>query len=521
MTVRYEPMIATALALPEGDAPARVAKWRQLVDLMAQAGDGLDIRIHDDALAAIDAMRGDVPRDQRRRAAEALAGRGDGVVLFARDEPGVAAPVLARAVMSESAWLTLIPALPRPSRAVLRNRRDLPPPVLRLLESYGPSDLALPDRGAEPLFADAAGNQIRDLVARIEAFRQAQPRSDTTVQVVDAFVFATLIDGTIDWVEGISRAPLIGLAIAEPAPAGGFGVDGQAAGAFRRRAPFRDARLRIQGDSAAAGNWRISGTPVFNPRDGRFAGYQGTARRPRADEEAGPTATLAGTTLPVDSLRQLIHELRTPLNAILGFASMIDGQVLGPAASAYRTRAIGIVREGQRLVELVDDLDQVARARRGEMAGGAVDDLLSVAREVSTRLNAEAVFSISGDEAIPVAAPGAIALERMLTRLAGTVLALAGAGETIAITIASAAAGASAEILIARPVRLGGLSTAELRDPAPDLDVSLSEVRLLELSFTLRLVESVARSAGGHFTILPEHFLLTLPSTAKRDSGVR
>jgi len=519
MTVRYEPMIATALALPESDAPARVAKWRQLVDLMAQAGEGLDGDMHIAAVAAIDAMRSDVPRDQRRRAAEALAGRGDGVVLFGRDEPSVAAPVLARATLTESAWLALIPALPRPSRAVLRNRRDLPQAVVRVLESYGPSDLALPDHGPDREAADATGSQISELVARIEAFRQAQPLPESPQPIAEAFIFGTRVDGMIDWADGVPRAPLIGLAIADTAPAGGFGVDGQAAGAFRRRAPFRDARLRIPGRSAVAGDWRISGSPVFNPRDGRFAGYQGAARRPRVDEEAGPTAALAGTSLPVDSLRQLIHELRTPLNAILGFASMIDGQVLGPAASAYRTRATGIVREGQRLVELVDDLDQVARVQRGDGTGDPVDDLLCVVREVSQHLRATSVLVISGPQSVPVAAPGAVALERMLMRLAGAVLSLTEADETIAVSVASA--GEWAEINIARPARLAGLSTAELRDAGPDADGELSEARLLGLSFTLRLVESVARTAGGRLAVLADRFVLSLPSEANRDSGVR
>ena len=141
------------------------------------------------------------------------------------------------------------------------------------------------------------------------------------------------------------------------------GVDGQAAGAFRHRAPFRDARLSVAGGSAAAGEWRIAGVPVFDPRDGRFTGYRGTARRPRADERAAPGAQagLYGSGLPADSLRQLVHELRTPLNAIVGFGEMIERQMLGPAAFPYRARADVIVDQGRRLLGAVDDLDMAAR----------------------------------------------------------------------------------------------------------------------------------------------------------------
>ena len=59
--------------------------------------------------------------------------------------------------------------------------------------------------------------------------------------------------------------------------------------------------------------------------------------------ELRPDCERCGTDLPADSLRQLIHELRTPLNAIVGFAELIDGQYMGPAAANYRVRAADII----------------------------------------------------------------------------------------------------------------------------------------------------------------------------------
>ncbi|MGJ3626362.1 hypothetical protein AB5I41_04510 [Sphingomonas sp. MMS24-JH45] len=63
-------------------------------------------------------------------------------------------------------------------------------------------------------------------------------------------------------------------------------VDGIAAGAFRKRAAFADARLLVGGGSPLAGDWRISGVPVFDTARGHFIGYRGAARRPHVEEDA-------------------------------------------------------------------------------------------------------------------------------------------------------------------------------------------------------------------------------------------
>src|SRR6185436_3480156 len=150
-------------------------------------------------------------------------------------------------------------------------------------------------------------------------------------------------------------------------------------GGFEKRAPFRDARFAVAGEGPAAGDWRISGIPFFDPRSGAFLGYRGTARRPRLDEIATAATAVApgvfGTQFPADALRQLIHELRTPLNAIIGFAEMIEGQYMGPAPLPYRGRATSIVEQARGLLGAVDDLDTAARieSRRLDLREGAAD----------------------------------------------------------------------------------------------------------------------------------------------------
>jgi hypothetical protein len=92
-----------------------------------------------------------------------------------------------------------------------------------------------------------------------------------------------------DWilgVDGVARGPLVGVSIAETVMQGLAQFDGGRMGAFRRRSPFRDARLEIGGASEAAGSWRVSAMPYFDPLTGQFLGYRGSGRRPRRDEIA-------------------------------------------------------------------------------------------------------------------------------------------------------------------------------------------------------------------------------------------
>ena len=515
--VRYESMLSTVLTLDADDVGARTAQWRQLVDILIQAKGNLPEAVSAAAFTRISDLQPLVPSGQRLLAATQLAsrvGHADGVALFALDEPSVAAPVLSGAVLDGATWQTLIPRISPTSRAILRNRRDLPDEAVRALASFGLSDFALP---ATDLHETDAGTQIRDLVARIEAFRlgSANQQTVTASRRADEFNFETTIDGRFDWVSGAPREPLIGLSVSEIADDGGYGVDGQAAGAFRRRAPFSDARLSVAGAGPASGDWLISAKPVFNPRDGRFAGYHGLARRPRPEDIAGPVARFAGTTMPVDSLRQLIHELRTPLNAILGFAEMIDRQLLGPAGLAYREQAQVIVQDGERLLAMVDDLDQAARARHEIGSPDEASDLGTMLRRIEqglqTTLSARDVgLSVSAGEPVAVFGVSALVLERMIARLVGAVIALATPGETIAVSLIETSA-ARAMLSVARPAKLAGVSVTVLLDPGYEPEMPYPDAPLLGLGFTLRLLDSLARDIGGRFSIAPDAFVLTLP----------
>lgn len=614
--LRFDDMMATVLAQPRLTENARIAAYRQLVDLIAQGRGRCDGTLVERAFDQLDVLKHVVPRRVRSEVARSLAGfhiPGRLLLLFAEESAGDIATLFAQAPLDDAEWLELLPALTAPVRNILRGRRDLGEPVRQALEALGPADFIIPGpKAAEPraaapelsadlvaaysralevaaeasraahgaeeapapvverveqLFepsevhaqpeaAEAApathpalangSAQIRDLLHRIETFRdrvgplgqtEYMPSSEEQVELFDEqeaprqptptwplagdFRWESDSQGIICWVEGVAREPMIGRSISVAAMTPGDGVDTQAAGAFRKRAPFRDSRLIIPGGGEVSGEWRLSGVPTFDPRDGRFTGYRGTARRPQAWEiasvEGAPAAAAPSRREQPspDAVRQLAHELRSPLNAILGFAEMIEQQILGPAAADYRGRAAVIVDEAQRLLAAIDDFDTLAKEATapGEAGladvGRIIEDLVDRYRPLATERGLQLTGSIA--PGLPGTTASSEAVERIVSRLFASVIGAAAAGEHLVY-------GARAEeddrirIFLARPAALVGRSEEAMLDPgSAGMDDSL-EAPAIGLAFGLRLVRQLARSLGGRLDIEERLFVLILPS---------
>jgi len=565
--LRFDDMLQTVLTRPRATASARIAAWRQLVDILAQRRGEEDGESVDSAYALLDELRPDIPREVRSEAANAIAGRRVPrrmMAYFASEPAALSAPMLSAARMDTDDWLALLPAMPSASRSILRHRRDLDAAVVQALASFGSTDFVIPGEiadvaivdslavAAEAPLADAeevirrdpalqrGEAQIRELVARIEAFRKrATPATAPTLPMPSAsvassssewprlenFRWETGADGVILWVEGAPREALIGQSIALASSGGDAGVDAQASGAFSRRAPFRDARLWIAGAGTVAGDWRISAVPFFDAIDGRFLGYRGTARRPRIDETAVPGAAgmlssqgLYGTGLAPDSLRQLVHELRTPLNAILGFAEMIDRELLGPAAEPYRRRAAEITGQAARLIAAVDDLDTAARIETSRLT---LDSRPLEPASLLARLEADyaalaesrgATLMMAIAPSLPILEGDMAALERMFTRLLASTIGLAQLGETIVARLdLEPNDPTKLRFILAQPLALAGRDETALLDPGFAIEGDWPDAPALGLGFSLRLVRHLARASGGTLEVGGGAFILSLP----------
>jgi signal transduction histidine kinase len=370
--------------------------------------------------------------------------------------------------------------------------------------------------------------QIADLVARIDAYKRnrddhpQRPADEDRSDAYDAppsqslaFRFETDAQGIVRWIDGATRAALIGLSLDFATHPGDSRVDGVAAGAFRRRTGFSDARLLVEGQSDAAGEWRISGIPVFEPASGRFNGYRGTARRPRMDESATPSR--ADRKPAAESLRHLVHELRTPTNAIAGFAEMIETQLLGPVPQGYRVQAATIRRQTADLLTAIEDIDMAARLESdaldlradnvpvGDLLRQVASDLAPLATLRGTRLTIDCEpddLAIAGDER---------AVERLVGRVMATLVASGGAGETIGIA-ARLIADTHAILTFDRPKTLAAFGNEALMSIDAEVVAEVEGAPLLGTGFALRLARNLAIELGGTLSIDAQRLTLRLPA---------
>ena len=526
-------MIATILRQTPADRRASIAAWRQLSDILAQRGNQLDDDDVRRALHALAVLRPEVPEKVRRDCARALARHGRFaplVALYANDVPAVSVAMLGAARLSEADWLAVLPATNPMARSVLAGRDDLPESVQRALAALGSGSVALPQPAIAAEEAGAgeenAPSQISELVRRIDKFQSSrgQPlgtppaaRDGTRPEERESFLFETGPDGVIHWVEGIARGAIVGLSIAEAAFGGEPGADGVAAGAFRQRAEMINARLILEGGEQEAGEWRFSALPWFEPATGQFRGYRGSARRPRRNETPyrGTPADASG-----DSIRQLIHELRSPLNAISGFAQIISGQMFGPVSQSYRRMAKTIVADAAAVQAIIDDLEAAARTSASpapETATGTTD-IGAIVSQVEGDLGGLLVDQQVDVSIARIGGPfhartSDADARRMVGRFVTALVDVCESGAVlVGQLVTEPAHDDMLQLRIVRPAAIRFASAADLLDPGYSPEGEAPGAAILSLGFSLRLVDSLARAAGGRLDIGHNALTLHLPS---------
>jgi hypothetical protein len=536
-------MIATILRQAPADHRASIAAWRQLSDILAQRGNQLDDDDIRRSLHALAVLRPRVPEAVRRDCARAIARHGRFaplVALYANDVPAVSAIMLREVRLSETDWLAMLPVTSAMARSVLAGRTDLPRGVYRALASLGSASMALPQPAATadeaepeaettvvPLHAapdvvvENGTSQISELVRRIDKYQstRGQPAAERAARAPRAaFLFETGPDGVVHWVDGVTRGAVIGLTIAEAAFGGEPGTDGVAAGGFRQRAEIINARMILEGTPADAGEWRFSALPWFDPATGQFRGYRGSARRPHRNEVpyGRPAAEDSG-----DSIRQLIHELRSPLNAISGFSQIIAGQMFGPVNHRYRTMADTIVTDAASVQSIIDDLETAARSNTAAAVEPSTSDVVDIGAVV-TQVESDLIGLLTDQRVdLSISRVGGpflgLASDANARRMVGRLLtALVDVSEPGAMLLGQLVAESRhddmLQLRIVRPGTIRFATASDLLDPGFSPEGEAPGAAVLSLGFSLRLVDSLARGAGGRLDIGHNALTLHLPS---------
>ena len=559
MSLRFNDLIATVLAARTDGSVTRVILWRQCVDLLAQFDCGGSDEAQLDRVAdVLAALRPEIGVTSRLASVVELGSRLRSprlVQLLLDDEPPVVVAAMKRATLTDTQWCGLIARASPLARSVLRQRDDLGPEARRALDLFGPSDLSLADhRGrqsaaaspmqksqvppVEPLSdADGDSDQIRRIVDRIERFtseRQARsgngavppavPRDETSD--IDQFSFSTDPKGVLTSVVGAPATAAIGLQIGSASTDCSYGPDGQILGAFKRRGAFRDGRLAIE-HGLLRGDWLISAEPQFNQRNGRFTGYVGSARKaskleqaPRVVEAPSTSVGLETTGNSSASMRQLIHELRTPLNGVMGFAEIIESQLLGPVNDSYRTMAGEIVGDVRRLVDILDDLDYASRDDGHRPAKESREtDLAQLLEDAITKFALDAQgrprIHLSADSDLCFLDVAHSVAERIILHLVRALIACAG---NEILTAQCRERFGNVELTIARPTSMKDLTDVQLFDPGYEHVATGPNAPVLGVGFALRLVRRLADANNGAFSAFPNHFSLVLPS-GRHDMG--
>jgi signal transduction histidine kinase len=240
----------------------------------------------------------------------------------------------------------------------------------------------------------ALGGVYYDITAQVtttERLRATQESFNDVLRSASDWVWETDEDGRVSFISdritevmGKPPALIIGKQLASLGAPPADAVDA----ALASRTPFRNVVLDIVDREGKRRPHVVSGVPFFHLKTGRFAGFRGTGTDVSAQHAAeqasiesrreleSALSELNSKNLHLDValeqaqaairaksefLANMSHELRTPLNAIIGFADVIAVQRFGPNLERYSEYASYILKAGNHLLNILNDILDISR----------------------------------------------------------------------------------------------------------------------------------------------------------------
>ena len=269
-----------------------------------------------------------------------------------------------------------------------------------------------------------------------------------------------------------------------------------------------------------------SALPVFDAQ-GEFRGYRGTTRDVTARVERElllrDKASLEDASRAKSAfLSRVSHELRTPLNAILGFAQLMALDQDQPLSTQQLHRLDGVRRAGEQLLDMVNDVLDIARIQQGALA---LQARAVHAGEIATNC-VHAVQPLANARPVTVQTqvpPGlhvwadARALEQVLMNLLSNAIKFNRPGGSVVLAASSNERGVEISVTDTG----AGLSADEVAQLfQPFNRLGAERKRIAGSGLGLVIVRELAHAMGGDVTVDSQagrgsRFIVSLPATAE------
>ncbi|MCC4294563.1 ATP-binding protein [Brevundimonas aurantiaca] len=158
--------------------------------------------------------------------------------------------------------------------------------------------------------------------------------------------------------------------------------------------------------------------------------------------EIAMTRAEAANQAKSEFLANMSHELRTPLNAINGFSEIMAAELFGPIGDKYKGYAADILKSGQHLLSLINDVLDMAKIEAGKMTlhyeplslKGVCEDAVRLMR--GKVQEADLTLSVVGED-LPDIEADQRGLKQVMLNLISNAVKFTPAGGRITLTLAA------------------------------------------------------------------------------------
>jgi signal transduction histidine kinase len=226
--------------------------------------------------------------------------------------------------------------------------------------------------------------------------------------------------------------------------------------------------------------------------------------------------------LKSEFLANVSHELRTPLNAIIGYGELLGGGLYGPLTPEQRHALTGIGESGHGLIQLIDQILDLAKVEAGKMT--LQREEVDVAAAVRTVVNEAAALAKDRPYAVRLFAKGEprlhtdrAKLKQIVTNLVGNAVKFTREGRVDVFVRADPSGGCSIAV-----------EDTGIGIKPEDMGIIFEEFRQVDGSYTrefggtglgLAIARRFAGMLGGEITVestvgVGSTFTVRLPSRA-------